>query len=112
MLLDVATDIYPVSVNQNLTLQVVSSLERTSAQGNGDVNGTDTAGKEAWRNGSSGTLADDFDYVMYGKVSRFNSAYGPTLIVHADIQIRRYAVGNRDSLLELWRLVDVVDWFI
>lgn len=79
LLLDVATDIYPISANQVLTLQIASSLERGgvtkpngAAAGDGEngagAGAQDTAGREAWRHDQSGTLADEFDYVMYGKV--------------------------------------------
>lgn len=62
--LDVAVDIYPVSVAQNLTLQIASSLGK-GTDGEGGEND-----KDAWRLEGGGGLADDFDYVMYGKVSR------------------------------------------
>lgn len=62
--LDVAVDIYPVSVAQNLTLQIASSLGKSTGDGEGGDNDRD-----AWRLEGGGGLADEFDYVMYGKVS-------------------------------------------
>ena len=61
--LDVAVDIYPVTVAQNLTVQIASSLGRTAGDGEGGDNDRD-----AWRLEGGGGLADEFDYVMYGKV--------------------------------------------
>lgn len=61
--LDVAVDIYPINVAQNLTLQIASSL----GKGTGDAEGGD-GDRNAWRMAGSAGLADEFDYVMYGKV--------------------------------------------
>lgn len=61
--LDIATDIYPVNVAQNLTLQIASSLGRAVADG--DAGEGD---RDAWRMIGGGGLADEFDYVMHGKV--------------------------------------------
>lgn len=58
LLLDVAVDIYPIHAGQNLTVQIVSSLGGPNAD----------ADKEAWRMDGGGGLADEFDYVMHGKV--------------------------------------------
>jgi DNA-directed RNA polymerase I, II, and III subunit RPABC3 len=66
--LDVATDIYPISPSQSFSFQLVSTLHPA---GSGNTNGTDGAGaasKEVWRQGAGG-IAEDWDYVMYGKVS-------------------------------------------
>lgn len=61
--LDVAVDIYPINVAQNLTLQIASSL------GKGNNDGEDGEGdRNAWRMAGGAGLADEFDYVMYGKV--------------------------------------------
>jgi DNA-directed RNA polymerase I, II, and III subunit RPABC3 len=69
--LDIAVDIYPVSVAQNLTLQIASSLGRSAGDGEGGDNDRD-----AWRLEGGGGLADEFDYVMYGKVSPFDGQKG------------------------------------
>lgn len=81
--LDIAVDIYPISKDQNLTVQLASSLHKDSkSKSNKDamnLDGEDTDGmkeinnveQDSWRfdrQGNAG-VADEFDYVMYGKVS-------------------------------------------
>ena len=60
---DIATDIYPIHVGQQLTFQLVSSLHRQKAS-------DDAADKESWRLDQPGAqgIAEEYDYVMYGKV--------------------------------------------
>jgi DNA-directed RNA polymerase I, II, and III subunit RPABC3 len=92
--LDVAVDIYPISVAQNLTLQLASSLGRNTGEGEGGDNDRD-----AWRLEGGGGLADEFDYVMYGKVSLLKVDYNIlmmellahqfTSLIH-EIQIYKY----------------------
>jgi DNA-directed RNA polymerase I, II, and III subunit RPABC3 len=62
--LDVAVDIYPINVAQNLTLQLASTL----GKGTGDAEGGGDGDRNAWRMTGGAGLADEFDYVMYGKV--------------------------------------------
>lgn len=61
--LDIATDIYPVHVGQQLTFQLTSSLHRQKTS-------DDTADRESWRLEQPGAqgIAEEYDYVMYGKV--------------------------------------------
>ncbi|PWN21970.1 RNA polymerase [Microstroma glucosiphilum] len=69
--LDVATDIYPISPSQSFSFQLVSTLHPA---GSGNANGTDGAGaasKEVWRQGAGG-IAEDWDYVMYGKIYKYD----------------------------------------
>ena len=61
--LDIATDIYPVHVGQQLAFLLVSSLRRDKAESDA------TADRDAWRlDQDDNSLAKGFDYVMYGKV--------------------------------------------
>lgn len=62
--LDVAIDVYPISPSQSFSFQLVSTLH---PNGQGD-DGVSANGKEVWRDGAGG-IAEDWDYVMYGKVS-------------------------------------------
>ena len=66
--LDVATDIYPISPSQSFSLQLVSTLHPSSGEDGAATSTTAANGKEVWRDGAGG-LAEDWDYVMYGKVS-------------------------------------------
>jgi DNA-directed RNA polymerases I, II, and III subunit RPABC3 len=61
--LDVNTDIWPVSVGDELTITLASSL---------NLDGSKDDGK-GWRDANKGeaTLADDYDYVCHGKIYRF-----------------------------------------
>lgn len=61
--IDIATDIYPIHVGQQLTFQLVSSLRREKGDGE-EVQ----ADRDAWRGDGGDDLSADFDYVMYGKV--------------------------------------------
>lgn len=85
--LDVATDIYPIQPGQNLTVQIVSSLGGPNAD----------ADKDAWRMDGGGGLADEFDYVMHGKVRLLRRRTNVekdclTALSEKDLQIRRLAL--------------------
>jgi DNA-directed RNA polymerase I, II, and III subunit RPABC3 len=61
--LDVNTEIYPVKAGYKLTLLLASSLS----------NDPSVPDKETWRdNLNRKTIADDYEYVMYGKVYKFD----------------------------------------
>lgn len=65
--IDIATDIYPIATGQQLTFQLVSSLRREKGEGE------DTqADRESWRVDSGDDLSADFDYVMYGKIFKYD----------------------------------------
>lgn len=79
--IDIAVDIWPVLEGQQLTFQLASTLKKDPASmvklesGGHDVGDQDAASqaaeRDAWRldQPGNGGIADDFDYVMYGKVS-------------------------------------------
>ncbi|PWN35263.1 RNA polymerase [Meira miltonrushii] len=73
MSIDIATDIYPVSANQNLTVVIASTLGR----------GDSTEDSEAWRIDKASGLADEYDYVMYGKVYRYDDSASDIVTVYA-----------------------------
>ncbi|PWN29021.1 RNA polymerase [Jaminaea rosea] len=68
--LDVATDIYPISPSQSFSLQLVSTLHPSGGE-EGATQTTAANGKEVWRDGAGG-LAEDWDYVMYGKIYKYD----------------------------------------
>merc|ERR1711964_508921 len=70
--IDIATDIYPVHVGQQLAFLLVSSLRRDKAESDS------AADRDAWRLDQDDTsLASGYDYVMYGKRSTEQvSVYG------------------------------------
>lgn len=73
MSLDIATDSYPISANQNLTVVIASTLGR----------GDSTEDSEAWRIDKPSGLADEYDYVMYGKVYRYDDSASDIVTVYA-----------------------------
>lgn len=68
--LDVAVDIYPLTASQSFSFQLVSTLHPNgdAAEGGAEAGAGSKAGKEVWRHGAGG-IAEEWDYVMYGKVS-------------------------------------------
>ena len=66
--LDVNTELYPVSVGDNLSLCLASTLANDGSKDDG----------KSWRDIAKGesTLADHYDYVMHGRVYRFEDGEG------------------------------------
>ncbi|CDR38410.1 CYFA0S02e01376g1_1 [Cyberlindnera fabianii] len=73
--LDVNSDLFPVKVNDSVTVTLASSL---SLDGSKDVANT------SWRPPKAGekTLADDYDYVMYGTVYKFEEGKDDKIAVY------------------------------
>ncbi|KAJ3285552.1 DNA-directed RNA polymerases I, II, and III subunit RPABC3 [Borealophlyctis nickersoniae] len=64
--LDVNTEIYPVTYNDKLLVVLAKSLSRDGME-------TDGKKRDAWKDTVTGdSLADDYEYVMYGKVYQFD----------------------------------------
>lgn len=65
--LDINSDLFPVNVNDALTITLASSLSL-------EEENKDTTG--SWRAPRAGekSLADDYDYVMYGTVYKFEES--------------------------------------
>ncbi|CCK67999.1 DNA-directed RNA polymerase core subunit RPB8 KNAG_0A03110 [Huiozyma naganishii CBS 8797] len=76
--LDLNTELFPVSVNEQLTVTLASSLS-LDAQGTAG----DTASR-SWRPPQQGdrSLADDYDYVMYGTAYRFEEVSKELIAVY------------------------------
>ncbi|EPQ26734.1 uncharacterized protein PFL1_05713 [Pseudozyma flocculosa PF-1] len=89
--IDIATDIWPVSEGQQLTFQLASTLRKDSAikstgqegEGNQDASAV-AAERDAWRLDmpGNGGIADDFDYVMYGKIYRYDEKASDEVTVY------------------------------
>lgn len=96
--LDVATDIYPVASTQSFSLQLVSTLHPGGEAESGDK-------KEVWRDGAGG-LAEEWDYVMYGKVSGVSvsegEGEGESSESIADFRITKEMLENRLQSLTLF----------
>ncbi|KAJ1964772.1 DNA-directed RNA polymerases I, II, and III subunit RPABC3 [Dipsacomyces acuminosporus] len=75
LILDINSELYPLDAGDKFKLTLASSLSLTDAKeaasfGKGEAN---------WRsyvNGDERSLADDFDYVMFGRVYRYDDASG------------------------------------
>lgn len=71
LFLDVNTELYPVEVDDRITIALALSL-------NLDGSKDDSKG---WRNVGRGeqTLADEYDYVCHGKIYRFDEGEGQNM---------------------------------
>ncbi|KAK5103573.1 DNA-directed RNA polymerases I, II, and III subunit RPABC3 [Lithohypha guttulata] len=74
MFLDVNTELYPVEIDERVTIALALSL-------NLDGSKDDSKG---WRNVGRGeqTLADEYDYVCHGKIYRFEEGDGQNIKVY------------------------------
>ena len=74
MILDVHSDLYPVSVNDKITVVIARSLsvDGSVIENEGYFDGG--LGKSGVGRGRS--LADDYDYVMYGKCYKYEDSKG------------------------------------
>jgi DNA-directed RNA polymerase I, II, and III subunit RPABC3 len=69
--LDVNTELYPINVDERMTVALALSL---------NLDGSKDDGK-GWREIGRGeqTLADEFDYVCHGKIYRFEEGEGDNM---------------------------------
>ncbi|GAA6036858.1 hypothetical protein JCM8097_006317 [Rhodosporidiobolus ruineniae] len=65
--LDINTDLIQLNKDQNFTVALASTL---------NPDGNKETSASGWRADIDGGLADDFDYVMYGKVYKFDDGTG------------------------------------
>ncbi|KAJ9494631.1 DNA-directed RNA polymerases I, II, and III subunit RPABC3 [Exophiala xenobiotica] len=72
--LDVNTELYPINVDERMTVALALSL---------NLDGSKDDGK-GWREIGRGeqTLADEFDYVCHGKIYRFEEGEGDNIKVY------------------------------
>ena len=70
--LDINTEIYPMSVGENVHLAITSTLS---------LDGTKDDDTKGWRPPPRGemTFADQYDYVCHGKVYRFEEGEGDNM---------------------------------
>ena len=81
--LDINSELFPVQPQEQLTVTLASSLdiEPNSNGGNSSSNGSKTA---SWRppQPNERSLADDYDYVMYGTAYRFEEVTKDIIAVY------------------------------
>ncbi|ORX82085.1 RNA polymerase [Basidiobolus meristosporus CBS 931.73] len=76
--LDFNNELYPLEIGDKFSLVLASSL---SLDGVRDL---DASGKkESWRERTEKNLADDYEYVMYGKVYKYDESSGSKVSVYA-----------------------------
>ncbi|KDN46971.1 RNA polymerase [Tilletiaria anomala UBC 951] len=87
--IDIATDIYSMVNRPNFTLQLATQLQRGTGNEDVDQQGDGGAGAaqgrpEAWRIDVPGNegISADFDYVMYGKIYKFDEGHSDTVTVY------------------------------
>ncbi|KAJ2359429.1 DNA-directed RNA polymerases I, II, and III subunit RPABC3 [Coemansia erecta] len=81
LILDVNSELYPLDAGDKFKLTLASSLslslgDSKEAFGNGRGKGDAESNWRAYVNGEERSLADDYDYVMYGRVYRYDDASG------------------------------------
>jgi len=74
--LDYNVELFPLQKEQNFALALASSLSRGPSGGNADGSAEDE--RDVWRPDGKGSrgLEDDYDYVMYGKIYKFDGGVG------------------------------------
>ncbi|KAF5382901.1 hypothetical protein D9757_006390 [Collybiopsis confluens] len=72
--LDYNTELFPLAVNQSFALALASSLARGPQTTSQDANEDEEKDRDVWRPDGKGRrgLEEDYDYVMYGKVYKFD----------------------------------------
>ncbi|EST09415.1 RNA polymerase, Rpb8 [Kalmanozyma brasiliensis GHG001] len=90
--IDIATDVWPVSEGQQLTFQLASTLKKETAaskladgaDGETQDAASQAAERDAWRldQPGNGGIADDFDYVMFGKIYRYDEKVADEVTVY------------------------------
>ncbi|TPX53813.1 hypothetical protein SeMB42_g00610 [Synchytrium endobioticum] len=114
MTLDVNSELYPIEIGEMYAVRLTSSIERELA--GGTRRRDPAAAAQPWRDGAKGTLADEYEYVMYGKIykhdelkadqdtisSLYVSFGGLILNLHGDYRsLQDFAVGSNPKMAEL-----------
>ncbi|KAJ3408899.1 hypothetical protein CcCBS67573_g07560 [Chytriomyces confervae] len=77
IILDINTEIYPIKISDKFTLTLATSLSLDAVAA---TSASTASKKETWRDTSSGkSLADEYEYVMYGKVYKYDESGGKNL---------------------------------
>jgi len=82
--LDYNSEIFPLDVGQSVVLALASSLAREPA-GTQDGPVEDDRDRDVWRPDGKGRrgFEDEYDYVMYGRVYRFDPGTGEVVTAYA-----------------------------
>jgi len=82
--LDYNVEIFPLNIDQNVVLALASSLARDPAVSQ-DGAVEEDRDRDVWRPDGKGRrgFEDDYDYVMYGRVYRFDPGTGEVVTAYA-----------------------------
>jgi len=87
--LDYNVELFPLQLEENFALALSSSLARGGPEGTTStdvgVDDTDDKERDVWRPDGKGRrgLEDDYDYVMYGKVYKFDGGTAEIVTAYA-----------------------------
>ncbi|KIJ08917.1 hypothetical protein PAXINDRAFT_139074 [Paxillus involutus ATCC 200175] len=86
MTLDYNTELFPLAEGQHFAMALASSLARDGGASAGvDGAGAEDKDKDVWRPDGKGRkgLEEDYDYVMYGKVYKFDGGTAEIVTAYA-----------------------------
>ena len=103
--LDYNVEIFPLELDQNVVLALASSLARDPAVSQ-DGTVEEDRDRDVWRPDGKGRrgFEDDYDYVMYGRVYRFDPGTDEVVYVHLKIYPQNFLTWPEG--LHTLRLVD------
>ncbi|KAF8898570.1 RNA polymerase I [Infundibulicybe gibba] len=85
--LDYNIELFPLQQDESFAMALASSLARGTTAGAAGMDASDTDDKErdVWRPDGKGRrgLEEDYDYVMYGKVYKFDGSTSEIVTVYA-----------------------------
>ncbi|KAI0032720.1 RNA polymerase I [Vararia minispora EC-137] len=83
--LDYNIELFPLHKDETVSLALATSLARGPPQTSGDRAADDEKSRDVWRPDGKGRrgLEEDYDYVMYGKVYRFDAGKDDIVTAYA-----------------------------
>ncbi|KAJ2557025.1 DNA-directed RNA polymerases I, II, and III subunit RPABC3 [Coemansia sp. RSA 1933] len=111
LILDINSELYPLDAGDKFKLTLASTLSLTEGGKDAAAFGKGEANWRSYINGDERSLADDYDYVMFGrvyrydddsgsKVSAFVSFGGLLMCLEGDIRhLQNFVVGDSVYLL-------------
>jgi hypothetical protein len=110
--LDYNCEIFPLEIGQNVVLALASSLARDpTVSQDGTVE--EDRDRDVWRPDGKGRrgFEDDYDYVMYGRVYRFDPGNDDDVYVLSFYPSKRsdMSPSPQDCIRIVWRIAHVLD---
>ena len=113
--LDYNCEIFPLEIGQNVVLALASSLARDPTVSQDGTVEEDNRDRDVWRPDGKGRrgFEDDYDYVMYGRVYRFDPGDDDVVYVlkfyPSKLSDMPYATSPQDCIRIVWRNAHVFD---